>query len=464
MLKTIIIKELQNHVYSLRFIIALVLTLFLFGTSSVSFVIEFKEQKSAYEQGLSKIHENRKKMADNASNIATYRNILPLSPRNSSFIASSQEEFIPNTIIYSAYNVYGYNISKGNANPFILPSENVNWEFILVMLFSFLAIIFTFDAVSGEKEMRTLALGLSNSVSRGVLLIGKLLGTVFILNLFVFLGIMVSILILLISGQTIITFSTIAGIGGFLLLSFLLIACTSAIGLLTSVLSYRSNTSLLVGLMAWLIFLFIIPHTTLLLSDKLFPVVSSEVIAQNTKNSQKTIEASFPAGKWSSNSGKPFEPAHKIRANMQMEFMLNEKKIMDSWYNSQFSQYSNTGKMTLISPMFIFELGNESLLSGGFQRFKKNWNDLHVYQTQFLDWFKTFDAKDPKSPHWYNPYEDYSTSKSKIKIEEVPEYSERSLSFSQKMSESAFYIVLLLVYTTVIFLLSFILFIKYDVR
>ena len=202
----------------------------------------------------------------------------------------------------------------------------------------------------------------------------------------------------------------------------------------------------------------------MLLSDKLFPVVSSEVIAQNTKNSQKTIEASFPAGKWSSNSGKPFEPAHKIRANMQMEFMLNEKKIMDSWYNSQFSQYSNTGKMTLISPMFIFELGNESLLSGGFQRFKKNWNDLHVYQTQFLDWFKTFDAKDPKSPHWYNPYEDYSTSKSKIKIEEVPEYSERSLSFSQKMSESAFYIVLLLVYTTVIFLLSFILFIKYDVR
>ena len=120
-----------------------------------------------------------RKWADNASNIATYRNILPLSPRNSSFIASSQEEFIPNTIIYSAYNVYGYNISKGNANPFILPSENVNWEFILVMLFSFLAIIFTFDAVSGEKEMRTLALGLSNSVSRGVLLIGKLLGHCF---------------------------------------------------------------------------------------------------------------------------------------------------------------------------------------------------------------------------------------------------------------------------------------------
>ncbi|MDP3003026.1 MAG: ABC transporter permease subunit [Bacteroidales bacterium] len=464
MLKTIIIRELQDHLYSLRFIFALMLTLFLFGTSSVSFIIEFKEQKSTYEQGMSKIRENMKNVANNASNFAQNINAIPFIPRNSAFIASCQEESMPNTIIFSAFNVYDYNISKGNSNPFILPSKNVNWEFILVLLFSFLAIIFTFDTVSGEKEMRTLALGLSNPVSRGVMLTGKFLGTVIILTMFVVLGIVVSILILLFSGQTMITYATVAEILGFLLLSVLLIACASAIGLLTSVLSYRANTSLLIGLMVWLILLFIIPHTTLLLSNKLFPVESSEVITQNSNNSRKTIEASFPAGKWHSESNNPFTPDHKIRANMQMEFMLGEKKIRDNWFNSQFSQYVNTSKMTMISPMFIFEMGNEHMLNGGFQRFKNNWDDLHAYQGQFLAWFKAFDAKDPKSPHWYNPYEDYSTSKSKINIEEVPVYSESFVPFTQRISQSGIYIALLLVYTTIIFFVSFILFVKYDVR
>jgi ABC-type transport system involved in multi-copper enzyme maturation permease subunit len=464
MLKTIIIRELQDYVYSLRFIFSLMLTLFLFGTSSVSFIIEFKEQKSTYEQGMSKIRENMKNVANNASNFAQNMNAIPFIPRNSAFIASCQEESIPNTIIFSAFNVYDYNISKGNSNPFILPSKNVNWEFIIVLLFSFLAIIFTFDAVSGEKEMRTLALSISNPVSRGVLLTGKFLGTVIILTLFVVLGIVVSILILLLSGQTMITYTTVAEILGFLLLSVLLIACASAIGLLTSVLSHRANTSLLIGLMVWLILLFIIPHTTLLLSNKLFPVESSEVIAQNSNNSRKTIEASFPAGKWHSESNNPFTPDHQIRANMQMEFMLGEKKIRDNWYNSQFSQYINTSKMTLISPMFIFEMGNEHMLNGGFQRFKNNWDELHAFQEQFLSWFKAFDAKDPKSPHWYNPYEDYSTSKSKINTDEAPVYSERIVPFTQRLSRSAIYLSLLLVYTAILFYTSFVLFLRYDVR
>jgi ABC-type transport system involved in multi-copper enzyme maturation permease subunit len=273
-----------------------------------------------------------------------------------------------------------------------------------------------------------------------------------------------SILILLFSGQAMITYATIAEIGGFMLLSFLLISCFSAIGLLTSVLSYLANTSLLIGLMVWIIFLFIIPHTTLLLSDKLFPVESSDIIAQNTDNARKTIEASFPDGKWHSESNNPFTPDHQIRANMLMEFMLGEKKIRDNWYDSQFNQYLNTSKLTLISPLFIFEMGDEQLLNGGFQRFKNNWNDLHVYQGQFLAWFKAFDANDSKSPHWYNPYEDYSTSKSKININEVPVYSERIIPFTQRIAQSGIYIVLLIVYTAILFFISFVLFVKYDIR
>jgi ABC-type transport system involved in multi-copper enzyme maturation permease subunit len=464
MLKTIIIRELQNHLYSLRSIFALVLTLFLFGISSVSFIIEHREQKNAYEQGIAKIKENMKNVTDNASSFAQNMNAFPFAPRNSAFIASSQEENIPNTIVYTAFNVYGFNISKGNSNPFILPSKNVNWEFILVLLFSFLAFIFTFDAISGEKQLRTLALGLSNPVSRGLMLTGKLLGTVIVLSMFVCVGIILSILILLLSGSTMITTATVLEILGFMFLSFLLIACMSAMGLLTSVLSYRPNTSLLIGLMLWLVFLFVIPHTTLLLSNKLFPVESSEYISKNSENSRKTIEAGFPDGKWSSNSSKPFMPAHKIRADMQMGFMLADKRIKDNWYNAQFSQYEKTGKLTQISPMFIFEIGNENMLNSGFRRFKNNWDGLETYQSQFLAWFKAFDAKDQNSPHWFNPYEDYSTTRLKVNVDEVPVYTERVIPFETRFVNGGIQMALLLIYTAIVFFVSFVLFAKYDVR
>ena len=99
MLKTIIIRELQNHLYSLRFIFALILTLFLFGVSSMSFIAEYKEQKNTHEQGMVKFQEYKKDLAKNASRFAQNRTYLPLAPRNSGFIASCQEENIPNTKI-----------------------------------------------------------------------------------------------------------------------------------------------------------------------------------------------------------------------------------------------------------------------------------------------------------------------------------------------------------------------------
>jgi ABC-type transport system involved in multi-copper enzyme maturation permease subunit len=464
MLKTIIIKELQNHLYSLRFIFALALTLFLFSISSISFVIDFREQKHTHEAGLAKIQENMKNVTDNASRLAQNMNVYPFAPRNSSFIASCEEEAMPNTIVYTAFNVYGFDVAKGSKNPFILPSKSVNWEFIIMILFSFLAIIFTFDALSGEKEMRTLALALSNPVSRGVLLTGKFLGSVIVLSLLVFVGVFLSMIILLLSGQVAITSFTLLEIGGFLFMSFLMIACAATIGLFTSVISFNPNTSLFIGLMIWLIFMFVIPHTALLLSNRLFPVESSDVIAANTQNAINAIEASYPDGKWSSSSNMPFMPKHKIRANMQMDFMLSEKKIKDNWYDSQFSQFQNTCKLSLVSPMFVFQMGDEYILNGGFQRFKKNWNDLHTYQSQFFDWFKSFDANDEKSPHWFNPYEDYSTSKLKVNIDEIPVLTERTVTFTNRLVDGGLYIALLLIYTAIVFFVSFVLLIRYDVR
>ena len=56
-------------------------------------------------------------------------------------------------------------------------ATKIDWVFIITYLLSFIPLLFTFDALSGERQQGTLRLCLANPISRPVLLIGKFLGT-----------------------------------------------------------------------------------------------------------------------------------------------------------------------------------------------------------------------------------------------------------------------------------------------
>jgi ABC-type transport system involved in multi-copper enzyme maturation permease subunit len=144
--------------------------------------------------------------------------------------------------------------------------------------------------------------------------------------------------------------------------------------------------------------------------------------------------------------------------------MNSEKQIKDEWYRSQFRQYEIASRFTYISPISLFGIISEAVIGSGYPRFQKNWDDMHNYQIQFLSWFKEIDAKDPKSPHWYNPSEDISTSREKVKFEEIPLYSETIMSVPQRLKGALPGILLLIVYSAVLMGISVALFNRYDVR
>ena len=94
-------------------------------------------------------------------------------------------------------------------------------------------------------------------------------------------------------------------------------------------------------------------------------------------------------------------------------------------------------------------------LGGGYLRFQKNWNDLHAFQEQFLQWFKDVDAKDDGSPHWYNPYEDYSTSKKPVAVDQIPQYQEQIASFGQRIEFIGGYMIAMILTIAVLFMACF---------
>jgi ABC-type transport system involved in multi-copper enzyme maturation permease subunit len=236
MLRTILKQEILHNLYSLRFHVSLVLVLSVFIVGSVSFV-------KSHDAGLKKYQEVQAQFTDemrtqakaDATSLAVNKKTYTLRPRDNGFIYDGKEKYLPNAIVFSAWNVFSFLNKSGSTNPFLNTFEELNWSFIVALILSFVALLLTFDSVSGEKESKTLALALSNSVSRGTLLFGKYLSAILTFLAMVLPGILLSVLVVLLSGRVSLGSAFILEILTFLVVAILMAAVLAAFGLLCSV-------------------------------------------------------------------------------------------------------------------------------------------------------------------------------------------------------------------------------------
>lgn len=118
----------------------------------------------------------------------------------------------------------------------------------------------------------------------------------------------------------------------------------------------------------------------------------------------------------------------------------------------------------MISPLSQFNRMNEIWLDAGYERFRKNLRELDQFQKEFLVWFKAKDAEDTDSPHWYNPDEDYSTSRKPVAVAEIPRYVEPVPAWADRWRAMYGYIILMAAITALIFLSVYLKFKNYDIR
>jgi len=465
MLKTIIIKELQNNLYSLRFHISFLLCIVIFAVGTIAFLKNQDAKMQEYSKYRAEFRNELKETAEsNAGKLAVNKRAFIWRPRANAFISDCKEKYFPNRFIYSAYNVYGFEVGPGGTNPFLSTFQDLNWSFIVSVVLSFTVLLFTFDTISGEKETGALGLTLSNSIPRATVLLGKYVSAIITTMVMAIFGIVLSILIVLFSRKVDFTSAMLMETLLFLLLVFLFLSCTAAIGTFSSVIAHKSNVSLLISLTFWLVFVVIIPNTAIFWANKIFSIEHSDVIGRKIYAALEEHRRSAPPGSASSSDANPFMPEHKLRADLETKLNDAEISIKNAYYQDMFRQLERTRLVTLISPIALFDYMDEAVVGGGYARFKKVWADLHGYQVQFLQFFKAMDAADPDSPHWYNPWGDYSTTKKPVAFEQVPLFDEKPLSLAARFSFLRNYLVVMVFYIAAVFSLTFVLFLRYDVR
>ncbi len=465
MLKHIIINEIKKEILETRLQIMLVLFTLIFMAGTITFVKLYKEDTDTYYKDKSVAKAEEKETAEkNFSAYITQKKEFKQSPRVSRFITDAGENLIPNQFTYNGYNIYEFGISKGSRNIFIRPYHELNWGFIAGILVSFTVLLLSFDTITGEKEIRTLALTFSQPISRSTYLFGKYISIILVSFLTIIPGFILSLIILILSNSVNFGGLLYLEIVFFILSTIFLVSAMAALGIICSLLSNTSGEGLLLALSLWLLFVLVIPNITTLVGDYVIPIEPANEVEQRRKDAWEAINDAAPEGSWSANWGDPFYYRNELRARNMMNLMLSDKEIMDDYYQTMFQQYRTLMNISMLSPVSAFGHFNEAISDGGYYRFMKNWDAIHIYQEQLLQFFKGKDAADNASPHWFNPQESLSTTRKPVNYDVIPKYTEKPASLKSRLENGGIFLLMILLYILIGLLGSMWLFKKYDLR
>ncbi len=166
-----------------------------------------------------------------------------------------------------------------NPVPALLP--RLDFVAIVTIIVSLMAILFSYNAISGEREDGLLKLMLSTSVSRGTIILGKFIGGNISLLVPFTIGVLCGLVYIALNpGLQLQT----TDLGVFLLLliaSFLYISAFYAASLFCSTRSQTSNEAVLKSLFVWILFVLLIPNISPPIAAQLYSIPSATQIDQD---------------------------------------------------------------------------------------------------------------------------------------------------------------------------------------
>lgn len=173
--------------------------------------------------------------------------------------------------------------SAYSSDPLFAVFRFIDFTFIVQVVLSLFAILFTYDAINGERESGTLKLALSNAVPRGKYLfakfIGSWLGLVIPLSIPVLIGLLLVVLF-----RVPITGTEWMKLGALFGVSLLYFTFFISLGLFVSSMTRRSSVSFLILLVFWINLVLIIPRGASMAAGQLVDVPSvADIEAQKDR-------------------------------------------------------------------------------------------------------------------------------------------------------------------------------------
>ncbi len=251
-------KDFLTNLVSARFLIGLILCLVLIPFSILINVSNYRDRATQFKIDLAAAEKA-------VQEVRVYSRLRPqvvIPPEPLSIFGKGISDQVGNRVKIWLGDVptLPEGITEAGDNPFLASFFSVDFVDIAAIIFSLLALIFSYDAFTKEREDGTLKLQVANSLSRSTCLAGKVLGILITLVPILIFSFLLSAVLILFSRN--IAFSAVewGRIGLLFAVSLLYLTVFVFIGLLVSARSKTSVTSLVLCLFLWVFFVFLVPN------------------------------------------------------------------------------------------------------------------------------------------------------------------------------------------------------------
>jgi ABC-type transport system involved in multi-copper enzyme maturation permease subunit len=293
MLVALLKKEFMEHVLSMRFVVASLLTVILVIISLIVLKGDYTQKKEAYDLNRGAYREQAERHDDYSDlELEGIRVESPPQKLQVSYYGLEKlEDKTAHIMAYLAPTLLG-ELYKSPVSA-LFPTPDM--LYVVGVVLSLMAFVFSYDAVSGEREAETLKLALSYSVPRDRFILAKWLGG--------YLSLMTPFAIALVAAGVIIALSrnlgfTVAQWGAYFVAavaSFLFIAVMFSLGLFVSCRCARSATAIMVLLFIWVGMVLMVPNVSPYISNQITPVTAYGVVENKIRQRvNDEVRAFFP--------------------------------------------------------------------------------------------------------------------------------------------------------------------------
>ena len=386
MILNIAFKEFYNNLLTARFTIGFIMCLFLIPFSLVVNLKDYREQLKGYEIERVKTEKSYQVRVYSALRPEIVRPPEPLSIFSKGISGNAANKF---KIQLDSRESTADGYETGRENPLLMSFFSMDFCTILVFILSLFAMLFTYDACSGERESGTLKLVFANPVHRWKVLIGKLIGVCLTLLPVIIFCFLLSALIVLLAPQVSFSAGEWLRVALLIPVSIIFFGLFILIGLLFSCCFRASSVCILLCLFVWVISIFIIPNMANSLAKSLVAAPDNEdivtvnlqlnremgkKIAEHSQSIRKQVGSDFFY--WSGNGGEDgytelagasrnlmdlnrlyFEFVEPLRIENAEKKGVGEKEFMDKME----AQMKLANRLALLSPTDVFRQVSNTL-------------------------------------------------------------------------------------------------------
>ena len=457
-------RELYNNLNSLRFALTTVLLLALMVTNAVRHIREHPKRVQKYHDAVTESLNRLTAHADISLYTLAQKGPGNLYKKPSAlhFCAEGGETLLPDRIdggglgssqFWSLYYPDA-NINMMNVGPDV---SQVDWAFIIGYILSLIALIFTFDAISSEREHGTLRLTLANAIPRHTVLIGKFLGALISTTIPFMLAVLVNLLMLSTASAVHLNTQVWGRLGIILFIALLYTCLFLALGLLVSARVQRSAVSLVILLLTWVTFVVFMPSTLAALARDFSASMSRDEYWDRYGQSDAKFRRENHT--WAYTEGVDERTLRK-RGEFFTIMAANKEHLNEGFLTFKITQVQRARAITSISPAVLLQHLLEAFAGTGLDRHQQFIKNVQRYAREYREFVVDMDRGDPESRHIMGVRE--GMSQKPVNPEAVPRF-EDTRNIGKDFNTAATKLLLLTLFVVVLLAGAYLAFVRVEI-